>query len=66
MDNLTELHNKFMVDFSQSRLLFKELYSNLDEIDKNLNEIILNYKNNSNILTNQASILDKIKSINLE
>jgi hypothetical protein len=53
MDNLTELHNKFMVDFSESRLLFKELYSNLDEV-------ISNYKNNSNILTNQTSILNEI------
>lgn len=60
MDNLTELHNKFMVDFSESRLLFKELYSNLDEIDKILNEIILNYKNNSNILNNQTSNLNEI------
>lgn len=60
MDNLTELHNKFMVDFSESRLLFKELYSNLDEIDKNLDEVISNYKNNSNILTNQTSILNEI------
>ena len=60
MDNLTELHNKFMVDFSESRLLFKDLYSNLDEIDKNLDEIISNYKNNSNILTNQTSILNEI------
>ena len=66
MDNLTELHNKFMVDFSESRLLFKDLYSNLDEIDKNLNEVISNYKNNSNILTNQKSNLDKIILINLE
>ena len=55
MDNLTELHNKFMVDFSESRLLFKELYSNLDEV-------ISNYKNNSNILTNQTSILNEITS----
>jgi hypothetical protein len=60
MDNLTELHNKFMVDFSESRLLFKDLYSNLDEIDKNLDEVIFNYKNNSNILTNQTPILNKI------
>ena len=60
MDNLTELHNKFMVDFSESRLLFKDLYNNLDEIDKTLNEIILNYKNNSNILNNQTSNLNEI------
>jgi len=60
MDSLTELHNKFMVDFSESRLLFKELYSNLDEIDKNLDEVISNYKNNSNILTNQTSNLEEI------
>ena len=62
MDSLTELHNKFMVDFSESRLLFKELYSNLDDIDKNLDEVISNYKNNSNILTNQTSILNEITS----
>ena len=60
MDNLRELHNKFMVDFSESRLLFKDLYNNLDEIDKTLNEIILNYKNNSNILNNQTSNLNEI------
>jgi len=38
----------------------------LDEIDKNLDEVILNYKNNSNILNNQKSKLNEIKLINLE